>query len=299
MATIVIRDFIYDDLGAPVGGIRARAFAKIGVGSREIVHVGEDFSRSDTGMWELTLDTNTSPTGLFTIEMYNPSTGQIRWRDGHVRLQVEALIGAHGGVPIADQSITAAKIQDGAIINAKISDNALSSTKLQVSDRTVDQNIATAIANTGTLGQLLSWFGKQIRLITGNADWKTAPPTNLSTVFTHMANTNIHSLGSGVALAAPLTSGYVQGTSVPKIAAGSVLVTVSSNLGSFYINTLMNGIICIMLTDGNSAVNTSHALSVESYETSFPDSTNLITFRVYPAVTNNTQIRVNFFVLYW
>lgn len=299
MATIVLRDYIYDDLGQPVGGIRARAYPKIGVGSREIVYVGaEDFSRSDTGMWELTLDTNTSPTGLFTIEMYNPSTGQIRWRDGHVRLQVEALIGAHGGVPIADQSITTAKIQDGAITNAKIADNALASTKLQVSDRTVDQAIATAIANTGTLGQLLSWFGKQIRLITGNADWKTAPPTNLSTVFTHMANTSIHSLGAAVGLAAPLTNGYVQGTSVPKIAAGTVQVTMSSNTGSFYLNTLMNGLITIVLTEASTPSSTAIPLAIESWETSFPDSTVLITFRS-GSVVNNTVLRVNFFVVYW
>lgn len=263
------------------------------------MYVGaEDFSRSDTGMWELTLDTNTSPTGLFTIEMYNPSTGQIRWRDGHVRLQVEALIGAHGGVPIPDQSITTAKIQDGAITNSKIADGTLASTKLQTSDRTVDQTIATALANTGTLGQILSWFGKQIRLITGNSDWKTAPPTNLSTVFAHMMDTNIHSLGASVGLAAPLTTGYVQGTSVPKIAAGTVTVTVSSNLGQFFLNTLMNGIITIVLTEASTPSNQSINLAVESWETSFPDSTNLVTFRT-STVANGTVVRVNFLVVYW
>jgi hypothetical protein len=189
MASVTFRDFIYDDLGVGVGGIRARAFAKTAVNTRAGTHLVEDFSDSGTGMWELTVDTDNSPTGIFTIELYNPSTEQVRWRDGHIRLQVEALIGPGNTLPFPDLSVTSNKLADGSVTIGKITDGTLTSAKLTTADRTIDQNIATAMANTGTLPQLFSWIAKQIKNITGAADWKTSPATTLAAAYAHMIST--------------------------------------------------------------------------------------------------------------
>jgi hypothetical protein len=145
-------------------------------------------------MWELTVDTALSSTGIFTIELYNPSTGQVRWRDGHIRLQVEALIGPSNTLPFPDQSVTSNKLADGSVTAAKISDNTLPSLKITTVDRTITDTIALGMANTGTLPQLLSWLAKAIKQITGNSDWKTSPATTLAAAYSHMLNTsNPHS----------------------------------------------------------------------------------------------------------
>lgn len=234
MPVVTFRDFIYDDLGVGVGGIRARAYAKTSVNTRAVTHVsgGEDFSDSGSGMWEITVDTDTSPTGLFTIELYNPSTEQIRWRDGHIRLQVEALIGPGNTLPFPDFSVTSPKLADGSITNAKVSDGVLSSTKLMVADRTIDQAIAAATANTGTLPQLLSWIAKMILGIKGTADWKTAPATTLAAAYAHMTNTaNPHSV-----TAAQVTAVANAGSSV-SIKSGNNASKGSGSQGAIYVAT--------------------------------------------------------------
>ncbi len=53
-----------------------------------------------------------------------------------------------------------------------------------IGSRTVDQNIATAESNTGTLTQLLSWIVKHIKAIKGSVtNWYDAAATSLSTLW--------------------------------------------------------------------------------------------------------------------
>jgi len=53
-------------------------------------------------------------------------------------------------------------------------------------DRTIDASIATAFSNTGTLTQIISWLGKQVRLIIGGASWFSAPPESLTGLNTRL-----------------------------------------------------------------------------------------------------------------
>jgi hypothetical protein len=81
---------------------------------------------------------------------------------------------------------------------------------------TADQALPTP-ANTGTIAQLFSWIAGVIKAITGNADWKTAPPTTLGAAAAHHANTtNPHSttaaqVGAEPAFGAGTTSQYRRG----------------------------------------------------------------------------------------
>jgi hypothetical protein len=75
-------------------------------------------------------------------------------------------------------------LNDGGVTDAKLG------------NRTVDQNIATASSNTGTLTQILSWVVKAIKNIlgTGVTNWYDTPPTTLTTAASHITNTsNPHS----------------------------------------------------------------------------------------------------------
>lgn len=58
-----------------------------------------------------------------------------------------------------------------------ISDNGV--TDLKIGDRTIDQATATAFSNTGKLTQILSWFAKVIKGITGKTNWYDAPSKTL------------------------------------------------------------------------------------------------------------------------
>ena len=60
----------------------------------------------------------------------------------------------------------------GAILNKGIGDDNLS-------NRTLDDSIADAYANTGTVGQMLSWFAKMLKTITGMTSWYASPPDSL------------------------------------------------------------------------------------------------------------------------
>jgi hypothetical protein len=178
MALITLSDYIRTNLGAPVGGIRVRAFALAADGTIGASHVAETFTNSSTGEWELVnLNTELSPTGIFAIETYNPSTSESRWRFGDIRLQVGFLTGPNGEIPVNDGAVTGNKIADGAISDAKIG------------SRTVDQALATP-GNVGTITQMLSWIVGRIKAITGATNWYSAPATTLATAAAHIASTS-------------------------------------------------------------------------------------------------------------
>ncbi|MDU2063789.1 MAG: hypothetical protein E6713_03025 [Sporomusaceae bacterium] len=70
---------------------------------------------------------------------------------------------------------------DHAILADSLADNAATDTA--VGNRTVDQTIATAAANTGTLTQILSWFAKIFVAITGGISWSDPPVATLKSLF--------------------------------------------------------------------------------------------------------------------
>ena len=135
-------------------------------------------SASGTGKWEIiNIDTAlATETGVFSLRFRNPSTGQIRWREGDVQLQVGFLTGPSGLIPVNDGAITTAKIGDGQVTDAKIG------------NRTIDQAIATAFGNTGQLGTILSWFAKAIKAAKGTTNWYDTPAATLAQLGTHLTN---------------------------------------------------------------------------------------------------------------
>jgi hypothetical protein len=57
-------------------------------------------------------------------------------------------------------------------------------TDTHLGNRTVDQAIAAATANTGTLTQLLSWIVKEIKAIKGTTNWYDSVANALSAMAT-------------------------------------------------------------------------------------------------------------------
>jgi hypothetical protein len=171
MAVITLRDYLYDDFGNGVGGIRVRAYGQNLDGTIPALHVAETFTQSGSGKWELAnLDTTNSPAGIFNIELYNPSTEQIRWRRGDIALQVDALIGQAGTAPLSAGSISGFHVADGS----------LTGQKLTVAERTINDTLAMS-SNTGsTLTEIISALAYEIKRIKNTATWRTAPAFNLS-----------------------------------------------------------------------------------------------------------------------
>ena len=69
-------------------------------------------------------------------------------------------------------------------------------TDAQIGNRTIDQGIATAVSNTGTLTQLSSFLAKIIKGITGKTNWYDAPVNTIAGLNTdlssHTANNAVH-----------------------------------------------------------------------------------------------------------
>lgn len=181
-AVFTLSDYVHDDLGNPVGGIRVRAFALNEDGSRGTVHVQEAFTSSTTGRWELVnLDTELTATGQFAIEIRNMATGQTRWRMGDIRLQVGFLTGRDGNAPLNDGSITTQFIGDNAVTDVKIG------------NRTVDDALATPYANSGQLGTVLSFLARRFKDVLGTENWSSTVPVSLTATLAHINNqTNPH-----------------------------------------------------------------------------------------------------------
>lgn len=185
MALITLRGFLFDELGNGVGDIEVAAHAKNSDGTLVGTPAASTTSSSTTGKWEIiNLDTTDAPeTGVFTIVMTNPATSQVRRVEGDTRMMFGQVIGASGGAPLANSSILQVHLLDGIVNDAKMG------------TRVIDDAIVTAYSDTGTLTQIVSWFGKQLRAIIGSDDWHDTPATSLATAATHIASTaNPHSV---------------------------------------------------------------------------------------------------------
>jgi hypothetical protein len=160
--------------GSPIGGVRVRAYPVLSGGGLGTGFV-ETSSQSGTGYWELEVNTEALPseTGRYDIELYDPVTGARRWVRSGLRFQVIDLFGPSGVAPVPDQSVVEAKIRDGAVTDAKIG------------TRTLDDATSVAYANTGTLGQALSWLAKRIKEILGTASWRDGVPISLAALVRH------------------------------------------------------------------------------------------------------------------
>lgn len=93
---------------------------------------------------------------------------------------------------------TAPGISDGSITDAKLG------------NRTVDQVTPIAYSNSGTLTQILSWFAKVLKGITGKANWHDAPDITLATTKAHVDSTSLH-VNSAEKLVTDLPSAYPEG----------------------------------------------------------------------------------------
>src|SRR5690554_3390458 len=61
-------------------------------------------------------------------------------------------------------------------------------TDVEIGKRTIDQGIAIAVSNTGTLTQLFSFLAKVIKDITGKSNWYDAPIKTLAGLNTALEN---------------------------------------------------------------------------------------------------------------
>jgi hypothetical protein len=123
---------------------------------------------------------------------------------------------------------------EGTLSTLSIKTNSVTDNKL--GNRTLDQNIGTTASNTGTLTSLLSWLVKHVKSILGTTNWYDAPPTNLTTVSSHLSNTsNPHGV-TGAQLG--LGSISVQNSDAVTITGGSI-TGVTSFLSSS--NPLVSG----------------------------------------------------------
>lgn len=180
MPNITLRDYVTDDLGAGIANIRVRAYAIDASGDPVVTHEAETFTASGDGEWELTVNTDNAPdTGQYAIEIYNSTTGETRWRRGDIGLQVEYLVGPDGAAPIADQSITTAKIALQAVGTGQIADDAVTIGK--IADITVDDS-STPASDTGTLQALLDGITNRLKAITGEVNWYDAPDTTIASL---------------------------------------------------------------------------------------------------------------------
>lgn len=224
MSVFTMSDYVFDDLGSPVGGIRVRAYALLEDGSVGAIHVQEAFTSSTSGRWELiNLDSATSPTGIFAIEITNLATGQTRWRMGDIRLQVGYLTGPDGNVPLNDQAIVESKIADGAVSDVKIG------------NRTVNADTTAPAANTGPLTTMLSLIAKQIKGIMGITTWNGTVPISLEAARLHVINAaNPHATTAQQVSAVQnmsTTRRVFSGTE------GNISSVVGSEIGDLYVTT--------------------------------------------------------------
>ena len=75
---------------------------------------------------------------------------------------------------------------DKVLINPGIGESEITDAK--IGNRTIDQGIATAVSNTGTLTQLFSFLAKIIKGITGKTNWYDAPTKTLEQVNTDLSS---------------------------------------------------------------------------------------------------------------
>lgn len=160
MATINIQDRVLAADGSPVSvGCTVTAYGINGDGTLG-AQIGSAQTPDSNGVYSFALSTGTYST--FAVKIVAGT--DVRWRYPDVRLMVEEIAGPNGVAPLPTGSVTTALMATGA------------ATDTIVGNRTVNQTLAGG-ASTGTLSQLLSWIGKALKAISGEANWYTAPTT--------------------------------------------------------------------------------------------------------------------------
>lgn len=160
MATISITNYVYDAGGDPVSGANAEVFA-INVDGTIGAKVGSTFTTGASGKYSFSVNTASSPSGLFATKV--TSGADVRWRRGDIEEQMKVASGSNGVAPLSTSSITSGMLSSGSVVDVAIG------------SRTVNQAITTAFSNTGNLTQLISWFAKSLKAATGESNWYTTP----------------------------------------------------------------------------------------------------------------------------
>lgn len=115
---------------------------------------------SQTGRWNLFVNTDNSPTGYVSIRI---TVGNIvRWIEGDATMQAQRFFAEHGEAPILEDSITDAHL----------------------GTRTINQNTVPT-GNSGDLTAIISGLANRIKAITGATNWYTNPATTLAALDTH------------------------------------------------------------------------------------------------------------------
>lgn len=83
-----------------------------------------------------------------------------------------------------DKAVTGTKLADAAVDTPQLKDNGVTDAK--IGSRTIEDSL-TAASGGDTLGRLMSKLGSMIRLITGKANWYTAPTKSLEQLNTEKA----------------------------------------------------------------------------------------------------------------
>ncbi|CAG7617051.1 hypothetical protein PAESOLCIP111_01975 [Paenibacillus solanacearum] len=90
--------------------------------------------------------------------------------------------------------VTAGHKHDGTAGNGpKLTASALANgaaTDAVIGNRTVDQAIAAALADTGSVTQLLSFMAKTLKSVKGTENWKDEAATTLAAAYAHATNTS-------------------------------------------------------------------------------------------------------------
>lgn len=89
-------------------------------------------------------------------------------QDGKIALAVQVMNNLNSIRDAVNNGLTSDNYADNSVTDDKIG------------DRTVNQGTTTAYSNTGKLTQVLSWFAKMLKTITGGTNWYDAPPDNLT-----------------------------------------------------------------------------------------------------------------------
>ena len=199
MATISLEDWVLDSAGAGVAST-VSLFAVNGDGTIG-AQIGSDIvtasgSFPSGGRYSFT---NVTLPASGKVAVRTAAGADVRWRYPG-RFQLTRIEGPNGDAPLADASVNWAQLKtapDASTGDAKIG------------SRTVDQATAVAFGNSGTLTQLLSWFAKALKAVTGEANWYTTPLTG--TLRDKVRNGgNAPRLSRAVSLGSPAETGEIK-----------------------------------------------------------------------------------------
>lgn len=171
MAVVPFIGYVRDQEGNGVASALVEPYALLDLNSNEKslnpIQTGVN-PDSQTGRWNLFVDTDASPTGFISIKI--TSGNFVRWIEGDATMQAQRFFAESGAAPILDDAIT---------------DD-------MIGLRTVNQ-LTAPTSHSGNLTTLLSGLANRIRAITGESNWYNAPDASIATLWSKFAT----SLGSG------------------------------------------------------------------------------------------------------